>query len=118
MSVPVLLDFGQHPVAKETIFYPKISGRLEIQDSRVKPEQWSLSLQAQMSGAGELYFQEADQMRSLKEPQILFTQKGSWLTSFEDWDKTKGVCLTIPKEQQQAGVHELTFHWILTTKVE
>ncbi|REC32473.1 hypothetical protein CF160_08400 [Enterococcus pseudoavium] len=118
LSVPTLLDFGQQPVAKETNFYPKIIGRLEVQDTRVKPEQWSLSLQAQLSTAGELYFKEAGQMRSLKEPQILFNQKGSLMTSFEDWSKTKGVCLTIPKEQQQAGVHELTFHWTLTTTVE
>ncbi|MGM0167771.1 hypothetical protein IGI39_002755 [Enterococcus sp. AZ135] len=118
LSVPGLIDFGQQAVGKKATFYPKIFGKLEVEDSRVEQGPWQLTLQAEAPDNGTLFFQETGEIASLNEAAIVFTQTGSLTTTLNDWDETRGVFLTIPKEKQKCGDHPMTFHWTLTTKVE
>lgn len=118
LSVPEQFDFGQQPIGKRSSFFPRVSGELIVEDQRPESAPWQLTLQAESSEIGELYFQEDGKIVSLEEAVPLFMQKGSLQTNFDDWDETKGIFLSVPKEKQKRGEHTLTFHWTLSTKVE
>ncbi|MGL9748743.1 hypothetical protein [Enterococcus sp. DIV0170] len=118
LAVPDLIDFGQHKLGKQTAFYPTILGHLEIKDTRIEQSPWKLTLQAEAPEGGQLYFQEDGKLLSLEEPVTVLQQTGSLNTTFEEWDESKGLFLTIPKEQQKLGEESMTFHWTLTTNVE
>ena len=118
VSVPQLFDFGTQSIGTKEFFYPHISGKLIIKDTRKKPEPWQLTLQAESSDLGEVGYQEAEKTYLLNEEVAIISQNGSLETSFADWSDQKGVFLKVPKERQKLGNHTLTFHWRLVTKVE
>lgn len=116
LTVPDWIDFGQRAIGTQTMFYPKISGQLEVQDTRTDSEPWQVTLQAETPEIGSVYLQTAGRFVSLEEAVPLFTQKGSFITDFDNWSKE--LVLTVPIEQQKAGTYSLTFYWTLTTEVE
>lgn len=118
VSVPQLFDFGTQSIGTKELFYPQISGKLVIKDTRKKPEPWQLTLQAETSDLGAVGYQEAEKTYLLNEAVAIISQSGSLETSFADWSDQKGVFLKAPKERQKLGNHTLTFHWRLVTKVE
>lgn len=118
LTIPDLIDFGQQSIGGQTKFYPDISGQLKVQDTRTESAPWEVTLHAEAPEIGELYFREAGQLSSLETAVPLFSQKGSFATTFADWSETKGIFLAVPIEQQKAGTYSLTFYWTLTTKVE
>ena len=58
-----------------------------------------MTLHAEAPEIGELYFREAGQLSSLETAVPLFSQKGSFATTFADWSETKGIFLAVPIEQ-------------------
>ncbi|MGO3608702.1 MAG: hypothetical protein ACTIOL_03000, partial [Enterococcus sp.] len=118
VSVPSEINFGQQSIGQATRFYPKIKGELIVEDTRQNQQPWQLTLQADTSEVGELFFQEAETSYPLNEEVLVFNQTGSLRTAFDDWNQRKGIFLTVPQGRQKLGKHALTFHWRLTTKVE
>ncbi|MFC0277617.1 hypothetical protein ACFFH2_13165 [Enterococcus devriesei] len=118
VSVPSELNFGQQSIGQATRFYPKIKGELIVEDTRQNQQPWQLTLQADTSEVGEIFFQEAETSYPLNEEVLVFNQTGSLRTAFDDWNQRKGIFLTVPQGRQKLGKHALTFHWRLTTKVE
>ncbi|MEG0372373.1 MAG: hypothetical protein RR583_00470 [Enterococcus sp.] len=117
VSVPSEINFGQQSIGHTTRFYPKIKGELIIEDTRQNQRPWQLTLQADASEIGELFFQESETSYPLNEEISVFNQTGSLRTDFDDWNQRKGIFLTVPQGRQKLGKHLLTFHWRLTTKV-
>ncbi|MEG1503641.1 MAG: hypothetical protein RSC16_05285 [Enterococcus sp.] len=118
VSVPSMIDFGTHSVGRTTIFYPQVFGKLQIKDTRSGKENWQLTVQAKSDTYGELFFNNQGRAYSIEEAYLLAENQGSFTTDFSDWDTEQGLFLLLDKERQKIGSHPITFHWVLTTKVE